>query len=87
LISDSVIKSDGDSARCEVVPLRIPVAVHIDKIAEASDPHAPTIFWGMLKDWFHDRFGVIFAERIYLIELCGKLNSSKVHMAGSCIFR
>src|SRR5271170_7656014 len=57
LIADPVIDSQAESAGSEVVPIRIPVGVHIDKVTESSRPHAPAIFRSGLEDRFNDTFG------------------------------
>ncbi len=57
LIGDAVIDAQADSAGGEVVPLCIPIAVHIDKVTESSHPHAPAIFRCVLEDRFHNGFG------------------------------
>src|SRR5580698_7543545 len=50
LIGDPVIDPHADSAGSEVVTLAIAVAVHVDKVTEASHPDTPTIFRCVLKD-------------------------------------
>ena len=60
LIGDPVIDSEADSAGREVVALRVAVAVHIDKVTEASHPHPPAIFRCRLEDRFHHALARIF---------------------------
>src|ERR1700760_2199960 len=50
LIGDPVIDSYTNSAGGEVVTLRIPIAVHIDKVTEASHPDTPAVLWSGLQD-------------------------------------
>src|ERR1700722_18576829 len=57
LIGDAVIDPKTHSAGGEVVPVRVSIGVHTDKVTESSHPHTPAVFTARLKDWFHYIFG------------------------------